>query len=242
MIFKSEQKPGIIGIGPDGRVSNEMLMEMMVNTASEHSDAAGYGINDMKRTHITFLLIDWYVKVDKRPFYGDKLEVCTWGRDISRTILNRDFEIRDKQSKEVLVRASSSWVAFEPDKRKIARITEEIYEPFGPETKKLFDGKDVFLRGREKIDEVILTAPFQPKRDRLDVVGHVHNTAYMAIAEDVLPDEVYEKVPFDEFRIHYKKEIGRDEKVSCAYGLIDGKHSVSITNSEGVENALIQMW
>jgi acyl-ACP thioesterase len=242
MFFESLQKPGLIGITPgDHRVKNEMLMEMMVDCACEHSDYAGFGVNDIERTGITFILIDWYVKTLKSPVYGQKLKVVTWGHDNTATMVERDFEIRSEEG-EVLVQATSSWIALDVKNHRIARVNPEMYAPFGPEDKRLFERKKVFLRGREKLEEELSVVERQISRGSLDLVGHLHNTAYMGLAVDALPDDVYAKTPFPEFRIHYKKEITEKDKIICRYGMLDGKHTVVIQNEEGMENAMVQMW
>ena len=144
MFFESLQKPGLIGITPgDHRVKNEMLMEMMVDCACEHSDYAGFGVNDIERTGITFILIDWYVKTLKSPVYGQKLKVVTWGHDNTATMVERDYEIRSEEG-EVLVQATSSWIALDVKNHRIARVNPDMYAPFGPEDKRLFERKKVF--------------------------------------------------------------------------------------------------
>ena len=63
--------------------------------------------------------------------------------------------------------------------------------------------------------------------------GHVHNTNYLDLAYEALPEEVYVQRPFDSVRITYKKEIRLGEKLLLKYAFADGRHIVAITSGDG---------
>ncbi len=49
-------------------------------------------------------------------------------------------------------------------------------------------------------------------RKDIDINKHMHNLYYLDLAYEALPDEIYNKRPFDYVRITYKKEIKLGEK------------------------------
>ena len=55
------------------------------------------------------------------------------------------------------------------------------------------------------------------QRKDIDVIGHMHNLYYLNLAYEALPEEEYQKRPFDNVRIMYKKEIKLGETVVCKY-------------------------
>ena len=60
----------------------------------------------------------------------------------------------------------------------------------------------------------------------------MHNLYYLDLAYEVLPDEVYENIVFDNIRITYKKEIKLGEKIKCKYSFFNNKHVVVIVNED----------
>ena len=70
----------------------------------------------------------------------------------------------------------------------------------------------------------------------------MHNLYYLDLAYEALPQEVYEKRPFDNVRIEYKKEIKLGETVKCKYSFVDGKHFVVVKSQDDKSiHALIEL-
>ena len=78
MIFVDKVKTGLKDVGKDCLIKNESILEILENVGGEHSNLAGYGILDIERTKLSWILLDWKVKVLKRPLYADELEVKTF--------------------------------------------------------------------------------------------------------------------------------------------------------------------
>ena len=73
MIFKEQFTMQLKDIGKENYMKNRAILEIFENIGTHHSDIAGYGPNDIKRTGVTWVLLDWKVQVLKRPKYGEKL-------------------------------------------------------------------------------------------------------------------------------------------------------------------------
>ena len=68
----------------------------------------------------------------------------------------------------------------------------------------------------------------------------MHNLYYLDLAYEALPQEVYEKRPFDNVRIEYKKEIKFGETIKCKYSYINDENVVAIFNDdESIVHAII---
>ena len=76
---------------------------------------------------------------------------------------------------------------------------------------------------KEEIEKIKLPEKFEAEikytvqRKDIDVIGHMHNLYYLNLAYEALPEEEYQKRPFDNVRIMYKKEIKLGETVVCKY-------------------------
>jgi len=71
----------------------------------------------------------------------------------------------------------------------------------------------------------------------------MHNVYYMNLAYEAFPEDVYQNIPYDNFRITYKKEITLGDTVTAKYAKVDGKHYVVIENKEkNIVNAIIECY
>ena len=72
MIFVDKVKIGLRDTGKDCLIKNEAILEILENVGGEQSDLAGYGILDIERTKLSWILLDWMVEVLKRPAYPEE--------------------------------------------------------------------------------------------------------------------------------------------------------------------------
>lgn len=230
MIFKENFKMGLTDIGKDNKIKNIAILKMLENIGGYHSDIAGYGANETPINKLTWILLDWKLKVLNRPKYGQTLEIHTWAKVGNRFFTYRDFEIYDEDG-NICVIATSKWTLVNIEKNKIESITENIIDKYEPEEKEIFVG--------EKLEKLPIPESFSNsivytvKRKDIDMNKHMHNLYYLDLAYEALPEEVYNNRPFDNIRIMYKKEIKLGETVICKYAFKEGKHIVVIQSEDG---------
>ena len=240
MIYKEKFKIGLKDVWKGNEVSNKAILEYLENIAAYHSDSVGYGINTSCETGFTWILLDWKVKVIKRPQYGQTLDIQTWSRGILKCYAFRDFEVYD-ENHNLCVIATSKWLLINNKTGKIAKVEEEMAKSYHSETEKLvFPEKEIEkIKLPETYESEII---YEVKRKDIDIIGHMHNLYYLDLAYEALPEEIYNKRPFDEFCIMYKKEIKLGETVTCKYSKQEEKHIVVIESQNGkILNAVIEL-
>ena len=239
MIFETTMKTGLKDIGKNNLIKNEAILEILENAGGEHSNKVGYGALDIDRTGASWVLLDWQVQVIKRPIYAEELKVKTWGRYFQRAYTYRDYEIYNSKG-ELCIIATSKWALIDINKRTIVRLTDEIKNKYMPEDTKVFEEEVI-----SKIDtptEFSNEITYKVGRKDIDVNTHMHNTYYLNLAYETLPEKIYNKRPFDFFKITYKKEIQLGDTVKCKYASLDGKNIVVISNEEKqIINAIIEL-
>lgn len=233
MILKEEFKIQLKDIGKDNYIKNIGILEIFENIGTHHSDIAGHGPNSIKTTGVSWVLLDWKLKVIKRPKYGDTLNVNTWARtiggEIKKTYTYRDFEVYDNQNNLCII-GTSKWVLVNIETGRIAKIEENVIKKYNLEDKNVFDEDEL-----EKIsipDECDSEIEYKVSRRDIDMNGHMHNLYYLYLAYEALPEEVYEKRPFNNVRIQYKREIKINEVVKCKYTFKNEEHIISIVDKE----------
>lgn len=199
----------------------------------------GFGALDISQTKASWILLDWKVKVLDRPMYAEELRVKTWGRYFQKAYTYRDYEIYNSKG-ELCVIATSKWALIDIEKRNVLKLTDEIKNKYKPEEKSVFNEK--------VLDKIKIPTEFQREitytvgRKDIDINNHMHNTYYLSLAYEVLPEDVYENRPYDNFRITYKKEIQLGDTITCKYTYENNEHIIVImTPEKEVINAIIKL-
>ena len=239
MIFTDKAKAGIKDIGKESKIKNKSLLEILENAGSYHSDKVGYGALDIEETKLSWILLEWKLKVINRPKYGDILTVNTWGRNMEKFFTYRDYELFDENN-NLCVIATSKWALVNIETGKLSRMTEDIINKYKPEEKQVFPNKDI-----EKIEipkhfdsELV----YKVKRRDIDLNSHMHNLYYLDLAYEALPEEEFDKRPFDNIRITYKKEIKLGDTIKCKYKKQDNKNIIVITDEdENIVHSVISL-
>lgn len=239
MIYEENFKIGLKDVWKGNKVSNRAILEYLENIAAYHSDSVGYGINTSEKTSVSWILLDWKLEVIKRPEYGQTLKIHTWSRKIIKYYAYRDFEIYDNQNNLCAV-ATSKWLLINNKTGKIEKVEEEMANKYESETeKKVFEDELEKLTLPQNYENSII---YETKRKDIDIIGHMHNLYYLDLAYEAMPENVYEKRPFDKIRIMYKKEIKLGEIVKCKYSFENNKHKVAIVSEdEKILHAIIEL-
>ena len=246
MIVEEEYTVKLSEIDRNNKVTNKAILSYLEDVGGKHSNIAGYGILDIPNTHLTWLLLEWKLKVIRRPNYNEKLKVTTWSKDTVKCYAYRDFKVYDEQG-NIIVLAASKWVLVDTQKGRIVMVEPELLEKYKPELDKSafgdeIDKKNDFPKIREP-ENYQYENDYVVRKSDIDVNNQMHNLNYMDLANEALPDEVYKKGQLNNVRITYKREIKLGEVVKCKYSFVDGKHVVVVkSNDESVLHALIEMY
>ena len=241
MIFEHDFEIGVKDVGKNDMIKNRAIIEMLEDIGSYHSDLVHYGINDIPTTNVAWILLTWKLKVIDRPKYGEKLHVKTWGKNMTKVFTYRDFEIYDENNKLCII-ATSRWALIDVRTRRMAKLNDDIIQSFKPENKDVFENPKI-----EKIkipSSYSNTFKYKTTRRDIDINGHMHNLYYLDIAYNALPDDVYyNKRPFDNVEIEYKKEIKLDDNLICKYSFENNKHIIAIYNQdETILHSIISLY
>ncbi len=239
MIFEREYTVGNRDIGINHKATNKAMLKYLENIACKHSDEVGYGINDMEKTKVAWILLDWRFKVIERPIYGQTIKVKTWSRKMDKCSAYRDFEIYDENGK-ILAIATTKWVVLDVDTRKLQRITDQIASKYESETE-----KQVFEKEIEKLHEPEsegYSIQLKIRKTDIDINNHVNNLNYLDLAYEILPEEVYNS-DLKNIRITYKHQTEPGETVNISYTKQDNKNIITIKTCDKSDlHAIVELW
>ena len=240
MIVEQEYQIKLSEIGKENKITNKAILGDLEDVGGIHSNIAGYGILDIQQTKLSWVLLDWKLKIIRRPKYSEKIKIKTWSKNAIKFYTYRDFEVYDENG-QVIAIATSKWVLLDIDKGKIVKISDEVLNKYGPELEKsVFDISEI-----EKLQEpedYISEVEYTVKKSDIDVNNHMHNLNYLELANEALPEDVYNEQELNNVRINYKKEIKLGETVKCKYGFENNAHIVVIkSKDEKVIHAIIKL-
>ncbi len=240
MIFKQTYKIRLSNIGKGNFITNKGILDAFENIGEAHSSQIGYGIKDIEKTHASWIVIDWQVKVLHRPKYGQNLNIHTWARNTKYSYTYRDYIIYDDDGTKMVI-ATSKWALIDLQNGKLMRLNSNIIDKFNPEEKNsVFNINELDKLKEPNHFENIIS--YKVKRSDIDINKHMHNLYYLDLAYDALPEEIYDNKQFDEIRITYKREIKLGETVICKYTFENNKHIVTIFDeSETKVHSIIQL-
>lgn len=243
MIVEEGYRIKLSDIGKDNKATNKAILSYLEDVGGKHSDIAGYGVLDIERTHLSWVLIEWKLKIIRRPNYAEKIKAVTWSRNAIRCYAFRDFKLYDEQNNVIAV-ATTKWVLVDTEKGKIVRIDDALLQKYKPELElRAFDKQTEDFEKIYEPEEYQAEEEYIVRKSDIDVNNHMHNLNYVDLANVVLPEEVYNKENLNNIRITYKKEIKLGETVKCKYSCVDGKHFVVVkSQNEKIIHALIEIY
>ncbi len=240
-IYTYDYKIRYTDIGADNKITLKALVAALQQAAVSHSAQAGYGLNDIEKTHLAWLLLDWKVQVISYPHSDEIISVKTWPRSFDKLYSYRDFEVFDEKNNLVAI-ASSKWFAIDPEKKKVRKLTSEVSEAYGePFAKCVF--KEPFEEKISVPENLSLDFNYIIQRRDIDTNGHVNNLNYIDFALETLSEDIYNSSDFHNLEIIYKKEIKPHEKINCYYSFENNKHVVTIKNEDNtIVHAIVKLF
>lgn len=210
-------------------LTNKAILSYFEDIGGYHSNIAGFGLKQILDTKLSWVLLNWKLKVIRRIKYADEVvTVKSWSRGIDKACSLRDFELYDKDGNLCIV-GSSKWTLIHFEKG-LMRLTDEILKNYQPEDKQaMHDFEFKKLKEPESYSNVY---EYTISRRDLDINGHMHNLYYLDLAYEALPQDIYENNIFDDVEIMYKKGALLGDKVKCFYSNVDNEHYVTIKSED----------
>ena len=240
MKFEREYLIGIEDIGKDNKITNLGFLKYLEEIACSHSATCGFGANDIETKRKAWLLMDWKLKVYDRPIYEEKIRILTWARTISQNSFfsYRDFEVYCGE--ELVAIATSRWVLFDFDKKRITKLSEDIYGPYNSENDYVFDTEEI-EKSKEPLEKNMALL-YEVRRSNIDINKHMHNLDYLKLAYEVLPENIFFGEELKNVKIMYKHQILLNQKIKCYYSNEKEKHIITVkSENDKVLHSIIEL-
>lgn len=230
---------GISHINSLRELTNTALLSYLEDMGLIHSEKVGYGISNIDESKKSWILLSWKIKVIKRPKFADNLRVKTWSREIQKIYAYRDFEVYNEND-ELIAIATSKWIYIDIEKGKIEKISEDVSKAYEVENISVFENTN--FKKIQDPGNYLNKIDYKITKSMIDINKHLHNTYYMDLAKEVLPDEISFSNEINEFEVMYKNEIKLGDIVKVMYSKVDEFYYVVIKNEkENKIHAIIKL-
>ncbi|MDE7261101.1 MAG: hypothetical protein K2N78_03430 [Oscillospiraceae bacterium] len=219
-------------VGADGLLSRRGTLRILQEAAAIASDDVGFGLKDIPRTGVHWILSGWRLEMAERPAWRAKLEVETWPRTMDGFFSDRDFLVWEvtPNGRRLAARGTSKWFLVAAKTGKIIRVTDQVRAAYEIGTESLFQDP-VPSNGRTPAGAPVTFETTVGRRD-IDTNLHVNNIHYLDYALEALPEAVFQALP-DTVDIVFRRQILLGTRIQCLYTLTeDGKHQVEIRSGQ----------
>ena len=192
-----------------GRLTLGSIFSFFQEAAISHAADLGVGLDDMTRTGQAWILSRLSLFVERRPFYGETIEVSTWPRRWERLFALRDYAIRDAEG-HALVRGRGAWLVLDIEKRRPLRV-QTIMDSLPPN-----EGVDAFPAGAlalNPVENLVKIAERGALYSDIDYYGHANNARYVQWIQDATDMEITTKASQFRLDINYLNEVMPGETV-----------------------------
>jgi len=186
--------------------------------AISHAAELGVGRDALSDNGQGWVLSRLSLFVERRPAYGETVEVSTWPRRWERLFALRDYTIRGEDGEE-LVRGRGAWLVLDIEKRRPLRI--QPIADIMPHN----DGIDAFPAGPVNLPPRGNLEKAYERRalySDIDFYGHANNARYVQWIQDATDIETLTKTDQIRLDINYLSEVKPGETVELWTAQFDG--------------------
>lgn len=194
-------------VDTDFRMKLPVLFQRLQRAALHHSESVGLNNEKMVEAGAVWILNRIRVNIVRMPVYRETLTVRTWHKGSVGFRAGRDFLLFSE--KQQVAAATSQWLFFDLNKKRIAKIPRAVSEPYTAEPEDVLGGDAI---------DFVVDKTFEPRKimtittreGDYDPNGHVNNAAYLDYLDTLIKRSPMPTGSVTQVGIQYLKEIGRD--------------------------------
>lgn len=202
------------------KLKTSALFELFQELSVVHADILGFGTDQVLSRGIVWVITMQRVEIERMPAEQELIYLETWTGKTTHLLYPRFYRICDEAG-NVLIQASSLWTLMDIESRKMLSS-----EQFGHEMVDMTSGVEIALPGAPKKAMAENSGSFTVPYSYLDQNGHMNNTRYLDLAEDLIP------APLEGKRLktivsRYQNEARHGELIELQWQEKDGVYRIS---------------
>jgi len=216
-IWSEKTKVRFGGVDSSDRLTLWSIFNSFQEAAIYHATELGVGRDVMASSGQAWILSRLSLFVQKRPLYGEDIEICTWPRSWEKLFALRDYAIRDSNG-DMIVRGRGAWLVLDIEKRRPLRA-QPIMDAL-PLNDKL-DAFSTIPPGLTVRDNLSKAAERAAAYSDIDCYGHANNARYIQWIQDITDSNVLASSNQARLDINYLSEVLPGDTVELLIAPLD---------------------
>ncbi len=201
-------------VSPFKEIRPSAILKILQELAIEQTESFGYPKNVTDQKGVIWVVAKQHVEIMRMPTYGETITVSTYTHKTMHVLFPRTYEFKDEKG-ELIIKATSIWSLIDINKRKMVNpIDYDIEIPDLSNGRKFdmaFTGPIPFDLEEEK--------EMKAEYSFCDFNGHINNTSYLDIAENLMPIEFLKNNHLKSFDIKYIHEVPLGSSLPLKFGV-----------------------
>ena len=226
-----------------GFATPTIILALLEETAADHCYAINYGLFDLLKKNVGWVLVSGIIRMNRYPNYKEKITIRTWLSSYSEIKGYRENIIFDEKQ-NIIGTAKGLWVFFDIEKRKPLAIFNNIKEKWSVNNQ-----ESIIHNIKKKIatlDTASYIKQFTVNRFNTDTNKHVNNISYLQWLMESIPDDIIDNYFLQEIdgRFIAEAQYG-DTVLSLTKKLITDNsfvHTIKIAGSDKVCATAKTLW
>ena len=217
------------------RLRTSVLMRWLQEAAIAHTEELGMGRDKTLDRGILWIVSLQRTEILRMPVYDEKIIVRSWPGKTMHVFFPRYYELVSEDKQETLVRASALWMLLDEKTRRFV-----FPDTYGIVIEGCMTGREAALPASPKSLPLTEEKRFAVPFSYVDLNGHMNNTKYCDLADDLLPFEKEGQL-LKMLSAEYLHEIREGQDVRLRWGFGEGTPSAFLTGEDEAGTALFRL-
>ncbi len=180
-IYRTALRLGNSQVNLHRRLRTSVLFGLLQDTSIRHTEELGMGREKTLDRGLLWVVTLQHAEIIRMPEYDEEITVETWPGLTMHLLFPRYYLVLDSKGSE-LIRASSLWALVDSNSRRMV-----FPDPYGIRIEGFVRGCETVLPSPPRRAEGENISLFRVPFSYVDLNGHMNNTRYFDLAEDLIP-------------------------------------------------------
>ena len=195
------------------------LFRMLQDISIEHTEKLGFPKEFTLDKGLLWVIAKEHIKINRMPKYDETITLSTYPSAMMHVLFPRSYEVKDEKG-NIIIEGEAIWALIDIKTRKMINPMEHNII-----ISDMSNGKEFRIPLGNKIpSELKNEKEIEATYSLCDLNGHLNNTSYLDIAEDLIPVSFLQEHELKMIDIEYIHEIKLGEKSHIQFGFKDNSY------------------
>lgn len=202
-------------VNPFQSLRTSSLLRLFQDVTVEHTELLGLPRQYTLDKGLLWVVAKQHIEISRMPRYDETICISTFPSKTMHVLFPRTCEIRNEEG-ELLVKGTSIWALIDIKSRKMINPNDH-----GISVPDMSNGREFNIPLSNRIPfDLSENGEIKAEYSFCDLNGHINNTSYLDIAENMIPVDFLRTHELTLVDIKYVHEVKLGETLPVKYGLV----------------------